>query len=594
MASGFEGGNIKCQGCHKDDLHHDVTYRTEVNLRLCDNCARERKELTEGMEKKAKWFCARHRDKSAELFCDTHTIAICQICALTRSHKQCDLKEIIDEIVDREQRRRELVQKGEEKRYALKELDESVKCSTQEVETCLTELEENARTVVQDHKSKVLTEKVSREEVINREADEQIAIINEKRNSSLKENEDDANCKIDTIEGEEQELNVDLSRLKDVFRQSLHNWNAQGSTLEEILTQAKGLVIGNEESMKDFEHIIKELEGKSETDANTKDIDNVSSLIKNVSLRRIGERQVGRLGIFSWDREYLFDKGIDLVSNVIGSIGRNEVVIQDGDTIHVKNVENKTTRTVLKCKESYRMWSCVPLTDGRIVCGTDGGQLLVYDHAWKFIRTIDLKDRHRRWSSAEDLGVRLSKNGNKLLTCVSVGKAGQIHAAICGEDTVLVFNPDDGKLVGTVTIHEQPINEIYCLSSGDIVIRSECTSGPDVCLVGRSGEVKQTLHFHGKDDFYSCTADPSIDSVYIFYFDSQKKQFFIDLVTFADGVNTYTELVVARPTPYGCCECLVPESGKLVTLINETITQYKLTTTHVAEILDSMKKVENL
>ena len=215
----------------------------------------------------------------------------------------------------------------------------------------------------------------------------------------------------------------------------------------------------------------------------------------------------------------------------------------------------------------------------------------MYDHTWRIIRTIGVKKRDMEKNPAEETNTSSPKNDEKHLTCVAVHKDGHIHTVISGENKIHVFNPDNWDLVRSVTVRDRPIHEIYCLSSGDLVVRSECTSGTDICLVDYSGDVKETLHIHGKDKFCSCTADPTTGSVFILYFDRVKKQYAIDVVSFSGGVNTYNILgKVTKPSGYGCFECLVLESGTLVTLIYETITQYKLRTESIADILNKLKE----
>ena len=84
MASGFtRQDGCECDGCHRQDKPH-ITYRVEEDQQLCDDCAKRKKDSIKPVRRKVWWFCEKHPEKEAEVFCETHQAAICQVCAINQ------------------------------------------------------------------------------------------------------------------------------------------------------------------------------------------------------------------------------------------------------------------------------------------------------------------------------------------------------------------------------------------------------------------------------------------------------------------------------------------------------------------------------
>ena len=187
MASGFalQEQNSMCDSCHRQDKPH-ISYRVEVEQQLCDDCAQERQGSIKPLRKKVRWFCEKHPEEEAKIFCETHRIPICQVCAVTKPHKACENKDIQDELDDRKKHLLDLVDRGRVKGNELKEYSSTVIRSSENVEEHLKTLEEKILGVVQKQSKHAIEEKTQKSNKTNREADEEITKITSEINARRK------------------------------------------------------------------------------------------------------------------------------------------------------------------------------------------------------------------------------------------------------------------------------------------------------------------------------------------------------------------------------------------------------------------------
>ena len=72
MATGFTPQDCSCDRCYKQDQPH-ITYRVEMDQELCDDCAQEMQGSIKPVRRKVLWFCEKHPEKEAEVFCETRS-----------------------------------------------------------------------------------------------------------------------------------------------------------------------------------------------------------------------------------------------------------------------------------------------------------------------------------------------------------------------------------------------------------------------------------------------------------------------------------------------------------------------------------------
>ena len=510
MATGFTPQDCSCSRCHRQD-HPHITYRVEMDQQLCDNCAQEMQGFIMPVRRKVWWFCEKHPEKEAEVFCETHQAAICHICAITKTHRPCDMKDIHDEIDERKRCLLDQVAKGKTKGKEIIECELTVARRSRVVEQNLEKLHHEINEAFDKEMKKLNDEKEKTAAKITMEAKDGIAKLTEQINKNrferLHENEEDSKRTIAKIEDKRGALNRDLEHVKQKFEHESDIQKTKCQTaskaLDEALMKAEKLVNEENNLLTEFTRAMQSLHQDLETEVNVENVINISTIVEKIVFRRENELAVGILGVPSneWKKEDEFQLEPAIFPLVIQS-DKNAVVFRSclNGAIYVKNIRDKTTLKVVANANPYDIRNCKTLDDGRIVCGTLKAEIVIYNPTWKHLRTIVL-----------------TKEEKGKATLVTTDRDGMIVAVVSDSAVIYIYNPDDGVLVRSVSFHVGPVYGIGCLSSGDMVVSTNCSQGQDMCVVDGSGVVKYTTHFRGK--ILGCiTVDKLTDLIYVMYY----------------------------------------------------------------------------
>ena len=574
MASGFNHQDgSECDGCHRQDKPH-ITYRVEEDQQLCDDCAERKKDSIKPVKRKVWWSCEKHPEKEAEVFCETHQAAICHICAITKTHRPCDMKDIHDEIDERKRFLVDKVAEGKSKGKEIMECELTVVRRSGVVDEHLEKLYHEINVALNKEIGKLTYQKEKKAAMINMEADNEIAKIVEKinktRHERLLENYEDYNRKTQSIEDEKDALNRDLEHVKQKFVQESHlrknKYQNLSKSLDEALMKAEKLVNEERDLLTEFKHITQSLENGLKTEISVENVSNMASIIEKISFRKSDDGQgVGRLLVPSneWEKEIEFHLKLGN-SMAIGTVKNTKIVFREvsGGSVYVENVKEKTSRKVVDGKNPYHICSCTTLVDGRIVCGTFNAEIVIYNPTWKHQSTFVL--------TRERKGVA---------TWVTTDRDGMIVAVVYESDTIYIYNPDDGAFVRSVTFPGGPISKkIGCLSSGDMVV---CSKGQDVCVVDGLGVVKSTNHFHGKH-VRSIAVDKLTDLIYAMYYGGS--EYSVDVMSPNGEVRAERIVTSTAGSLLSYMYFSITDTGTLILCINSKILLYKKMLTPVNEL----------
>ena len=188
------------------------------------------------------------------------------------------------------------------------------------------------------------------------------------------------------------------------------------------------------------------------------------------------------------------------------------------------------------------------------------GCITLYDRQRKVIRDISIPMNNR--SDVTDI------------TCVDVDvdRDGMILAAQYDASNIYVINPDDGKILNTVTMQGKVVRGgIQALSSGDIVVE---TGQDEFTVISRSGEQKAVIHCdEGCGSWYR--VDKLTDTLYIKYTDIKLDIYAVDQVS-CDGIIQARRIVEYKGSGRDCINpFLVTPSGNLVACNGNTFFVYK-------------------
>ena len=293
MATGFTPQDCSCDRCHRQDRPH-ISYRVEVYQQLCDDCAQEMQGSIKPVRRKVWSFCEKHPEKEAEVFCENHQAAICQVCAITKTHRPCDMKDIHDETDDRKRCLVDKVARGESKGKEVKECEMTVVRRSRVVDEHLEKLDYEINAAYGEELTRLNEEKDKKAAKINMNADEKIAKItehtNRRRYERLQENDEDSNRKIQIIEDEKGALNRDIEYIKQKFEQESHlqqeKYQNLSKSLDEALIKAEKLVNEERNLLTEFKHITQSLEKGLKTEISVESVCNMASIIEEISFRK--------------------------------------------------------------------------------------------------------------------------------------------------------------------------------------------------------------------------------------------------------------------------------------------------------------------
>ena len=77
-----------------------MTYYVKEEKNLCDDCASKEKCIEKQERGRAILYCEKHDGEKIKLYCKTHGVAVCQLCAMIDHQQPCMLQDIEGAIVD--------------------------------------------------------------------------------------------------------------------------------------------------------------------------------------------------------------------------------------------------------------------------------------------------------------------------------------------------------------------------------------------------------------------------------------------------------------------------------------------------------------
>ena len=580
MASGFTPGEDTCEGCHTKG-EETVSYRVECKHKLCQNCACERKCSIIDIDRTIKVSCANHETNEATVFCKTHCKFVCHGCAFQMHQKPCDTKEILDEVNARLHQLRNLIRRGKDKQIEFKEDMEGIEKGSKHIERHMTALKEKKDSFVNLEMQKVNNDKENMDIKINREADDEIRKINANRKRRLKQNMDYASRHLEWIQKEKDTLSHDCRASEKHFQTTINTVkdtvHERAINLDETLSKAQTLVKESDVIVKEFEEIVQALTNYLKHEDYMVKVNTVIEVAEKVSFHRAEGHVIGEICLSDakWDEETLMSPAIGLNCDMIGSIGTDKVVLKkhtDSST-HVANLKEKTLKRVnFRGNVRNDLCCCTATNDGRMVFGTNNGEIVIVDEAWRHVKTVNTR---------YDKCIKLS-----------VDIDGLILAVASEESDILVYDPNNEIFLDPIVVRDRKIQDLHALSTRDIALRCTCSEGKELCVIDRSGFVKTSTH--PLADVVGRTAiDRSCDAMYVSVFrkgaiDGDDGTHTVEMMS-CNNLSVAEKIVEFRSTSSSewFCPSVVPQNpGKLVIYREGKFVQYSRKTKDVDEIFN--------
>ncbi|XP_072178786.1 uncharacterized protein [Diadema setosum] len=455
MASGFTPPNTpkrKCDECHSDVKSCQASYRLEIKKNLCNECAIKHQDSIKGLADKVKWTYQKHTDKTAELFCVSHNYPICQVCALTSYHTDCKRDDLYDVKTERVKQLVDLMRDAQDRCNDLKQSDVEVQKMTRH----LNMIREQLSTAAQQETKRVTNDRDQKEEMINAEYDQKVKKLNEERNERLKCTRDEAEKILQKIRDEQYSLQEQLDRIERGL-EACKTKLVPG--LEEVATKvrdgcmkAENLIINQENLMKDFQDVTRQMMEHLHVELSTERLDIVKGEIEKLKFKKgSGSKILGT--IEGLEEQWVKVRDVCQSSNRFLGCTSSYVVITEKKNVlvvYLDKMKHNGTRKIIGLGE-FKPHCYNALSDGGHIVGTTDGKLMVYDQLWNYARTIDTKFQP------------------SLL--VTVNKDGLILVAKFRGSAISVFHPKDGKCLNTIKLADDMlINELKTMSTGDMIV----------------------------------------------------------------------------------------------------------------------------
>ncbi|XP_041483207.1 uncharacterized protein LOC121430004 [Lytechinus variegatus] len=525
------------------------------------------------------WSCDKHGEPIT-FFCKQHKIPICHKCATKVHQKPCELDDIEDVIIERRGHLEEKQPLIEETKLLLQKVQSKINAvsssSSMHLETVNNKLQETFKDKLKNVKEK----EVNLIRVINEEADEEIRKINEKREKRIKDCNIDIEKEQTTIKERETRLLSDTKTISDEITKKINeltNKNQHAlNTMKNIESTITRINQHDETLVNEAPQVLASIEENLSLNFHqdvSGCLDRIQSEVERVKFveGEVGGEYCCRIDGYIGKWELV--KSIHIPSGVNkpwvrGLISDDEICVEDAKNhdMYVTNINTQHTQKVIDGVSSMYFTSCAPINSNVIVCGKwrcdwmgDGldGFITLYDRQWKMIR---------------DISIPLNGGGPRLY--VDVDRDGMILAAQYGQSTIYVINPDDGKIVHTVTMQgEEVCGNIQALSSGDIVVNTDYNK---YTAISRSGEEKAVIHCDEWGES-KCRVDKLTDTLFITY-RVAGKTYAVDQVS-RDGIIQARGIVeyLESDRPFYFSPCLVTPCGNHVVCDGDKLLLYKKT-----------------
>eukprot|EP00057_Strongylocentrotus_purpuratus_P029150 XP_011683624.1 PREDICTED: uncharacterized protein LOC105447371 [Strongylocentrotus purpuratus] len=186
MAAKFSSAEDICEGKNCEAIT-DVTYYVKEKKKLCEDCATKEGCIGKARKGGSNLYCAKH-DKDIELYCKTHGVALCYLCAMIDHQLQPCLKQGIEgAIMENKAKLNILKEKAKDKLKLCRAYGDLIRQCRKDTDTHLQALKDEVDSVINEV---IQTDKDTEKEdaaKINQEIDEK----NQKLKEEIRKNDEE-------------------------------------------------------------------------------------------------------------------------------------------------------------------------------------------------------------------------------------------------------------------------------------------------------------------------------------------------------------------------------------------------------------------
>ncbi|XP_030832580.1 uncharacterized protein LOC105442177 [Strongylocentrotus purpuratus] len=549
MAANFSSAENICEGENCQSIT-DVTYYVKEKKKLCDDCASKEECIGKARKGRHNLYCEKHDGEEIKLYCKTHSIAVCQLCA-TIDHRamSCEQQDIEGAIMDSRARLNILKEKAKDKLEICRVYGDQIHKCRKDTDTHLQALKDEVDSVIN---KAIKTEKDKEKEdaaKINQETDEkntklheEIKQINEKirkndeeRENLLELNRTNAERRREPIGNKQHVLQTDIKNIAEEKERKIGqleiSWQDNTKTTETTIQTLDTILKDDSNVVKDGQRVKTSVSDELKKPLNEGEVKQVTDTISGVRFVKGAGREKYDGRIDGYDGEWTLIDTINVSDEIkypaiAGCIDECDVIITDkdlsGQDTYMFNMNTKHTQRVITNVMSCVV-SCALLNDDKVVCGKyspQTGGSYTGDSLTGFINVYD-----RQWDHINDVTIPINTPRYYTRVDVAVDQIGIIIAAEEGQSKIYVINPADGKIMHTITC-KQGILIRGVLSSGHIVAQPYPPEHR-VFIIDRKGAQREITH---SGLILNTCIDPITDDLYVVTSDDECKTCVIDQV----------------------------------------------------------------
>ncbi|XP_030849602.1 uncharacterized protein LOC115927631 [Strongylocentrotus purpuratus] len=541
MAANFSSAEDICdrENCQS---FTNVTYYVKEKKKLCDDSTSKEECIGKARKGRPNLYCEKHDGEEIKLYCKTHNVAVCQLCAMIYHQQPCMRQDIEGAILDIRVKLNILKEKVNDKLEVCRVYGDQIHQCRKDTDTYLQALKDEVDSVINEA---IQTEKDKEKEdaaEINQEIDEknqklqdEIKQINKKmqkndeeREKRLELNHYNAEKRREPINNKQHVLQTDIQNIAEEKEKKIGqleiSWQDNTKTTETTIQTLHTVLKDDSNVVKDG-HRVKTSVGdelkKPMNEGEVKQITEALSVVRFV--KGAGRKKYdGRMD--GYDGEWTLIDTINVSDKitypaVVGCINEYNVIITDEDSLHtyMLDIDTKNSQRVITSSDTSWVTSCELLNDDKVVCGKYGkgctgesltGCIDVYDRQWKYINDVTIPRNTTR---------------NETRVDVAVDQYGMIIAAEFGQSKIYVINPADGKIMNTITCKQNIIMR-GVLSSGHIIAQPY-PEDHRVFIIDRQGGQREIPH---SGVILNACIDPMTDDLYVVTLDDGSKTCVID------------------------------------------------------------------
>ncbi|XP_030848425.1 uncharacterized protein LOC115927093 [Strongylocentrotus purpuratus] len=531
MAAHFSSAEDICEGENCQSIT-DVTYYVKEKKKLCEDCASKEECIGKARKGRPNLYCEKHDGEEIKLYCKTHNVAVCQLCA-TIDHRDmsCVQQDIEGAIMDTRANLNILKETAKDKLDLCRVIGVQIHQCRRDTDTHLQALEDEVDSVINEA---IQTDKDKEKEdlaKINQEIDEkndklreEIQQINEKirQNDEEREKRSELNClnaekKRESIDNKQHSLQTDIKNIAEEKERKIGElesaWKDDTKNTETTV-HTLDIVLENDTSVvEDGQRVKTSVSDELKKPLNEGEVKRVTDKISGVSFVKGAGREKYDGRINGYDGEWKLIDTINVRDDitypvVVGCLDECNLIITDclRGSLHtyMLDINTKNTQRVITGKDTAWVSSCALLNDDKVVCSKNSkwgtrdistGLISVYDRQWKHINDVTIPRNTTRDGTRVD---------------VAVDQDGMIITVQWLQSKIYVINPADCKIMNTITCKHNTIM-LGVLSSGHIIAQPNIIDHR-VFIIDRQGAQKEIPH---SGDILNACIDPMTDDLYV-------------------------------------------------------------------------------